>query len=94
MGQDENIIEPKISAKLIEMGKKAHKYRFNVTLDKFLPNYYIKKIYSRTISTPHHGTQYRRVSRESATRVIRTETCQYGIILLLEPWLLKLFFFP
>ena len=44
MGHDENIVESKVHAKLIEMGKNTHKYRFNVTLDKFLPDYYIKKI--------------------------------------------------
>ena len=93
MGHDENIVESKISAELIliEMGKK---HTSTGSMQLWTSFYLIttSKNYSRTISTPHHGIQCWRVSRESATRAIRTESYQCGIKLLPEPWILKLFF--
>ena len=43
MGTDENIIENTVNMELIDMGKKPHRYLFNETMDRFLPDYYIKK---------------------------------------------------
>lgn len=60
MGEDENIVESKVNAELIEMGKKAHKYRFNATLDKFLPDYYIKRI----LQDHFHATSWDTVSEK------------------------------
>ena len=43
MGDDLAVIEDRINTELIDFGKKPHKYQFGLTLDKFLPDYDIKK---------------------------------------------------
>lgn len=42
MGQDESIIADKINSELIDLGKKPHRYEYKQTMDRFLPDYYIK----------------------------------------------------
>ena len=43
MGDDDNLVLERINNELIELGNKPHKYSLDETLDKFLPDYYIKK---------------------------------------------------
>jgi len=43
MGDDDNVVIDRINKELIDLGNKPHKYSYNETLDKFFPDYYIKK---------------------------------------------------
>jgi hypothetical protein len=43
MGDDDNVVLERINTELIELGNQPHKYSLDETLDKFLPDYYIKK---------------------------------------------------
>lgn len=43
MGDDLAVIEDRVNTELIDFGQKPHKYQFGLTLDKFLPDYDIKK---------------------------------------------------
>ena len=43
MGDDDNVVIDRINKELIDLGSKPHRYSFNETLDKFLPDYYIKR---------------------------------------------------
>ena len=43
MGDDDNVVIDRINRELIDLGNKPHKYSYNETLDKFLPDYYIKQ---------------------------------------------------
>ena len=42
MGQDDRVIIDKVNSELTELGDKPHRYNYNETLDKFLPDWYIK----------------------------------------------------
>lgn len=43
MGEDNTAVEDIVNNELIELGKMSHKYHYGNTLDKALPDYYIKK---------------------------------------------------
>jgi hypothetical protein len=43
MGDNDNLVLERINNELIELRNKPHKYSLDETLDKFLPDYYIKK---------------------------------------------------
>ena len=43
MGDDDNVVLERMNNELIELGNQPHKYSLDQTLDKFLPDYYIKK---------------------------------------------------
>ena len=43
MGDDNTAVEDIVNNELIELGKLTHKYNYGNTLDKALPDYYIKK---------------------------------------------------
>ena len=43
MGNDDDIMVDRINSELIDLGNKPHRYNMNEHLDKFLPDYYIKR---------------------------------------------------
>ena len=44
MGDDENVIMSAVNAELLDLGKKQHEYHYDQTLDRFMADYYIKKV--------------------------------------------------
>ena len=44
MGDDEDVIMRAVNAELIELGKKTHVYHHGQTMDRFMADYYIKKV--------------------------------------------------
>ena len=44
MGDDEDVIMSAVNAELIELGKKPHVYHHGQTMDRFMADYYIKKV--------------------------------------------------
>lgn len=43
MGDDDNVVIDRVNKELIDMGNKPHRYTYEETMDKFLPDYYIKR---------------------------------------------------
>ena len=43
MGNDNDVVQERVNTELMELGNKPHQYVFDETLDKFLPDWYIKK---------------------------------------------------
>ncbi len=43
MGNDNDSVQERVNTELMELGNKPHQYLFDETLDKFLPDWYIKK---------------------------------------------------
>ena len=43
MGDDDAVVIDRVNAELIDLGSKPHRYSFDETLDKFLPDFYIKR---------------------------------------------------
>ena len=43
MGDDDNVVIDRVNTKLIAVRNRPHRYSYNETLDKFLPDYYIKQ---------------------------------------------------
>ena len=44
MGEDENVIMSAVNAELLDLGKKPHEYHHDQTMDRFMADYYIKKV--------------------------------------------------
>ena len=44
MGDDENIIMSNVNAELLDLGKKQHEYHYDQTLDRFMADYFIKRV--------------------------------------------------
>lgn len=44
MGDDENIIMSAVNAELLDLGKKHHEYHYDQTLDRFMADYFIKRV--------------------------------------------------
>ena len=43
MGDDDNVVIDRVNKELIDMGNKPHRYTYEETMGKFLPDYYIKR---------------------------------------------------
>ena len=44
MGDDENVIMSAVNAELLDLGKKQHEYHYDQTLDRFMADYYTRKV--------------------------------------------------
>ena len=84
MGDDHTAIEDTVNTELIELGRQPHKYHYGETLDKMLPDYYIKKLLEDSISTQLPGIQSTTMSRKLATRDSPRVSCPTGTIFVFE----------
>ena len=56
MGDDRNGASARVITTMIDLGNTPHRYSFDETLDKFLPDYYIKHFLENSLNATSQDT--------------------------------------
>ena len=63
MGDDDNVVIDRINREMIYLGNTPHRYSFDETLDKFLPDYYIKTFLHNFLNATFWDTFSKKVKK-------------------------------
>ena len=63
MGDDDTVVVDRINAEMIDLGNMPDRYSLNKTLDKFLPNYYIKRFLANFLDATYWDSESANVEK-------------------------------